>query len=287
MEKFIDLHTHSCHSDGSMTPTELVQHASELSLAAIALTDHDCITGVREAMEAGERLGVEVVPGIELSARYDTETHILGYYIDTGSKLLLDTMEEAKKARNRRMDETEEKLRALGFDISVEDAQREAGGDIIGRAHFAKAMVRKGYVESVKQAFDLYLSVGRPGYSSYQLLTPEECVELINAAGGLAFVAHVHTTKLEGAELEKFLLRLKEHGLCGIEGYYTEYTPEMAENYRALAKRLGLEISGGTDFHAAMKPHIEMGRGTVSNPFKIPYSVLENIKRLHKERISL
>ena len=284
MEKYVDLHTHSNCSDGSMTPAELVRHAAELSVSAIALTDHDCVSGVAEATETGKKLGVEVVPGIELSARYSTEVHILGFYIDTSSKRLLETIAKTKEARGKRMQETERLLKAIGFDVSAEDAKREAGGDIVGRAHFAKAMVRKGYVENAKQAFDRYLSIGKPAYSSYQLLTPEECVELINEAGGLAFVAHVHSTKLADEDLEKFLLRLKEHGLCGIEGYYSEYTPEMAVKYRAMAKRLGLEISGGSDFHAAMKPTIELGRGTADNPIRIPYSILENIKKIHAAR---
>ena len=276
-ERYIDLHTHSNKSDGSMTPSELVRHAKESGLAAMSLTDHDSTDGVKEALAAGEKYGIEVVPGIEMSAKSDTETHILGYYIDINNQNLLEKLEEARKTRKLRNKITCEKLREFGFDITDEDAQNESGGAVIGRAHYARAMVRKGYVGSVKEAFDKYLGSGKPCYSKRQNFTAEECILIINDAGGAAFAAHLHLMRKSDEELFEYLKGLKKIGLCGIEGYYTEYTPEMQEKYMSFAKELDLCISGGTDFHAEMKPHIKIGTGLGN--MKIPYCVLESIKK--------
>lgn len=280
-EKLIDLHTHSNKSDGSMEPAEVVSHAAACGLAAIALSDHDSIDGVREAMAQGEKVGVEVVPAIEFSVQSDTETHILGYYIDINSPELLATLERIKEVRWQRNVTTCENLNQLGFDVTMDEALAIAPSGIIGRAHFARLLAEKGYVSSVKEGFDKYLSSGKPGYCGTQALTAKEAVELIHACGGVSFVAHLHLIKLGDEELERFLIELKGYGLNGVEGYYTEYTPEMQEKYQAMAKRLGLAISGGTDFHAKMKPHISIGRGLGN--MAIPYSVLEDIKRIAKE----
>ncbi len=276
MEKYIDLHTHSNKSDGSMTPKELIHHAKEMGLSAISLTDHDNTDGVREAVLEGEKTGLEVVPGIELSAKSETETHILGYYIDIENKEFNEKLDIIKKQRIERNYDTERLLNENGICVSIEEASSFAGGVLLGRAHFAKAMVEKGYAESVKDAFDRYLSNGRPCYSHLQNHTAAECVKIINRAGGMAFVAHLHLTRKSDRELFDFLKELKEAGLCGIEGYYTDYTPKMQETYLDMAKELDLLISGGTDFHAEMKPHISIGKGLGN--MKIPYSLLENMK---------
>lgn len=276
MERYIDLHTHSTKSDGSMTPTELVQHAKKTSLAAIALTDHDSFDGVEEAMIEGKRIGLEVVPGIEFSAKSETETHILGYYIDINNKEILKSIKGIRKTRNERTNETSSLLKKLGFDITVDEVMKIAPGGIVGRAHYARVMMEKGYVSSVKEAFDLYLSNGKPAYCSRQHITDKEAVKLIKQAGGFAFVAHLHLMKKTDEALYSFISELKQAGLDGIEGYYSEYTFEMQEKYQKLAKDLSLKISGGTDFHANMKPHIDIGVGLGN--LKIPYSVLENIR---------
>ncbi|HZJ75081.1 MAG TPA: PHP domain-containing protein [Clostridia bacterium] len=277
MEKYIDLHTHTNKSDGSMTPIELVHHAKEAGLSAISLTDHDCIDGVEEAVKEGERAGIEVVPGIEFSAKSETETHILGYYIDIKNKDMLNALEEIKQVRIERTYETSRLLKELGFDVSVEEVLKIAPGNIVGRAHFARIMMEKGYVSSVKEGFDLYLANGKPAYSDRQHLAAGEAVKLITGAGGLAFAAHLHLMRKPDDELFEFIKELKGSGLSGVEGYYTEYTPDMQEKYQNMAKSLGLLISGGTDFHAKMKPHISIGTGLGN--LKIPYTVLENIKK--------
>ena len=145
-----------------MTPAELVRHAKDEGLSAIALSDHDSIGGVAEAVEEGKRIGIEVIPAIELSAEAETETHILGYYIDINNPALLEKLEYVRQVRREREEEICEKLRGLGFDVSMEEVEELAETDVLCRAHFAKLMVAKGYVESVKQAFDLYLATGRP-----------------------------------------------------------------------------------------------------------------------------
>lgn len=276
-ERYIDLHTHSNKSDGSMTPSELVCHAKKSGLTAMSLTDHDSVDGVKEAMEAGAKYGIEVVPGIEMSAKSDTETHILGYYIDINNQNLLEKLEEARRTRIERNKITCENLRKLGFDITDGDAQNEAGGAVIGRAHYARAMVRKGYVGSVKEAFDKYLGSGKPCYSKRQNFSAQECISIINEAGGAAYAAHLHLMKKSDEELFEFLKELKASGLSGIEGYYTEYTPELQDKFMSYAKELDLSISGGSDFHAEMKPHISIGTGFGN--MRIPYSVLEGIKK--------
>ena len=282
MEKLIDLHTHSRFSDGSMTPTELVTHAKESGIAAIALSDHDGVDGVREAMEVGARLGVEVIPAIEFSVVSDTETHILGYFINPDSPAIAEAMEKIYEAREYRADVTLAKLNELGFPITKEEVRAVAGGALICRAHYARVLQDKGLVGSVKEAFDTYLANGRPAYCGKQAITAEEAIDLIHRSGGIAFVAHLHLIRLSDEELYAFLGRLKAVGLDGIEGYYTEYTPEMQEKFRAMAEDLGLILSGGTDFHAAMKPHIAIGRGT--GDLRIPYSVLENMKNYYKNK---
>lgn len=278
MERYIDLHTHSVCSDGSMTPTELVRHAKDSGLSAISLTDHDCIDGVEEALAEGQKIGLEVVPGIEFSVQSKTETHILGYYIDIKSPALQEVMPGILRVRRERSAQIEENLKNQGIDVSYEEALALAPGGLVGRAHFARVMVEKGYTSSVKEAFDLYLASGKKGFSSRQYLTAEDAVRVIKESGGFSFVAHLHLIRLSDDELFDFLKKMKAVGLDGIEGYYTEYDDAMQKKYIDMAKELDLAISGGTDFHAKSKPHIAIGRGLGN--MKIPYSVLDGIKKL-------
>ncbi|MDO4496072.1 MAG: PHP domain-containing protein [Clostridiaceae bacterium] len=285
MEKLIDLHTHSLKSDGSMTPAEVVREAKRAGLAAIALSDHDTVDGIREAAAEGEKIGVEVIPAIEFSVQSKTETHILGYFIDIENPDLLKTLKEVVDLRIERNYVTCQRLNELGFDITIEEVRALAPNNFVGRAHFARVLMDKGYTKSVKEGFDLYMTSGKYAYCEKQRLTARNAVELIGKCGGISFLAHPHLTKLGDDELKEFLKELKGFGLSGLEGYYTDYTPEMQKKYQAMAKELGLLISGGTDFHAAMKPHISIGTGLGN--MKIPYSVLEAMKaerdRLKKE----
>ena len=280
--KRIDLHTHSLCSDGAQAPADVVRSAKEAGLSAIALSDHDCISGVQEAMDTGNALGVEVIPAVELSAQSDTELHILGYFVDIHNKKLQDTMRYALQVRDERQEETCRKLNEQGFAITMEEARAEAHGNpVLCRAHFAQIMVRKGYAESVKDAFNRFLSVGCYAYSNRQALTGPEAVSLIRQAGGIAVAAHLHLIKKPDDELRQYLKELIPYGLDGVEGYYTDYTPDMEQRYRTMAKELGLVISGGTDYHGANKPHIAIGKG--KGNLEIPYSVLEGLRKRHQE----
>ncbi len=275
-ERLIDLHTHTTCSDGSITPEELVLHAQKSGLTAVAVSDHDTVDGVSKAIAAGKKYGIEVVPAIELSAKSDTETHILGYFIDLNSSKLTEAMIYIREVRTARLGETCAMLQKLGIAVTLDEVKAEASGGILCRAHIAAIMTRKGYSESPKSAFQKWLNVGCPAYSESQALTDTEAIDLIRSAGGDAYLAHLHLTKKTHNELDKFVCHLTENGLCGLEGYYTDYTDSMAQEYRALAAKYGLKISGGTDFHGTFKPHIAIGSGT--NGMKIPYSVLEGMR---------
>ena len=280
--KRIDLHTHSLCSDGAQTPADVVRTAKEAGLSAIALSDHDNIEGVQEAMDTGKALGVEVIPAVELSAQTDTELHILGYFVDIHNKKLQDAMLLALKVRDERQEETCRKLNEQGFDITMDEVRAAANGNpVLCRAHFAKVMVEKGYAESVKDAFNRYLSVGCYAYTNRQALTAQEAISLIREAGGIAVAAHLHLIKKPDDELREYLKELISYGLSGVEGYYTDYTPDMEQRYQTMAKELGLVISGGTDYHGANKPHIAIGKGTGN--LQIPYSVLEGLQKRHQE----
>lgn len=274
--KMIDLHTHSVYSDGASTPLQLVTHAKELGISAISLTDHDSISGVKETVELGKKLGVEVIPGIELSVISPKELHILGYFIDIDNDELNEALVRVRESRLKNNLKVLENLRKLGFDINIEEVRELAGKKIVGRAHFAKLMTKKGYVSSVKEAFDLYLAQGKPGYCSDRLLSDKKAIRLIKNAGGKAFLAHLNRTGKSDSDTLEYIPYLKECGLDGLEGYYSEYTDEMHQKYMCMAERFGLSVSGGTDYHGSMKPHIEMGIGTGN--MKIPYSVLENMR---------
>ena len=275
-DRIIDLHTHSTCSDGSMSPRELVYHAKANGLSAVAVSDHDTADGVKEAIAAGKEVGIEVIPAIELSAKSDTETHILGYFIDPDAPALRKAVDYIRAVRTERIGETCDMLKQYNIDVTLDEVKALAAGGILCRAHIARIMTDKGYSASPKAAFAEWLNVGCPCYSESQALTDTEAVSLIREAGGDAYLAHLHLTKKPPEALDAFVKRLAEEGLTGIEGYYTDYTDEMAVEYRALAAKYRLKISGGTDFHGAFKPHISIGRGLGN--LSIPYAVLERMK---------
>ncbi len=277
-ERIVDFHTHSTCSDGTLTPTELIDHAKKSGLSAIALTDHDSVDGIMEAKKRAEEIGIEFVSGIEFSAAENTETHIIGLFIDPENEVLQNTIEKLKGSRKRRMEEICNNLRRLGFEITHEEALAIAGGNFVGRAHIAKLMVEKGYCGTVQECFEKYIGLGKPAYAEKNELTAVEAVKAIRAAGGLAYLAHLNQTGYDVQELEKLLLKLKDAGLNGVEGYYPEYTSENIAQYRALAEKLSLSFEGGSDFHGGMKPHISIGVG--KGDLQIPYFILENMKAI-------
>lgn len=277
-ERAVDFHTHSTFSDGTFTPTELINHAVKVGLSAIALTDHDTVNGIEEAIEASKNKAIEFIPGIEFSVADGTEIHIIGLFIDHKNKTLLDIIQKTRSQREVRMKGVIEKLQNLGFKITYEEAQKLAGGDFVGRAHIAHILMDKGYVSTVKEAFDKYIGLNKPCYVEKKEITPKDAITAIRSAGGLAFLAHLHQTKFDFQKLDKLLEELKGYGLNGIEGYYTEYTNEHIKDFRTLAQKHGLFYSGGSDFHGSMKPTVKLRSGY--SDLHIPYSILTTLKRL-------
>lgn len=274
-ERRIDLHTHSTRSDGTMTPAKLVRHAKEKGFSAIALTDHDTVSGLHEARAEAEKIGLELVNGVEMSTYGQTEMHILGLFIDPDKPSFCSFLEKQQEIRTDRMKKTCAKLREQGFDITFEEAAQYTE-KFVGRAHIARALCEKGYAEDIRTAFHKYLSRGCPAYIP-KVLTAREAIEAIHGAGGFAFLAHLNQTGLSKDGICELLDELQGVGLDGIEGYYTEYTPKQTAFYRSEGAKRGLLFAGGSDFHAQMKPHIEIGVGT--GGLCIPYHVLENLKR--------
>jgi len=259
-----------------MTPSELVRYAAKKGLAAVAITDHDTIDGIEEAVNEGQRTGIEVIPGIEISVEYDGEMHILGYYINKECQVLNKTLQKLKEFRNNRNQKMVKRLNSLGFPITMEELLLKAKGKVVGRPHVASVMKDKGYVSSTHEAFEKYLAVGKPAYVSRERLTPKEGIELIKEAGGIPVLAHPVYLGKEGDEFDKLLKNLIHLGLEGIEGYYSTYSVEIQNYYLEVAARNGLLVTGGSDFHGANKPDIDLGTGWGS--LKVPYELLEQLK---------
>ena len=223
--KYIDLHVHSASSDGTLSPRELVLYAKQKNLAAFALTDHDVVDGIEEAVDEGLKQGIEVVPGIELAARYkDREIHILGFFIDYKDPHFLENLAWIQNERKRRNKKMLEKLKSIGFDITIEELKKSAGKDLISRAHFGKVIQEKGYANSVTEAFKLYLSPGKDAYVQREVYTPKECINFIHEAKGLAVLAHPTLYDLTQKELKDLINMLKDEGLDGLEAIYSLFT---------------------------------------------------------------
>jgi len=274
----IDLHVHTGASDGTLSARDTVFHAAKSGLKAVAITDHDTVGGVAEALQAGNEAGIEVVPGVEIGVDFPGEMHILGYYIDYSDPELLEGLRQLRFNREKRNLLMVEKLQQLNKDITIEEVIRAAGGDVVGRPHFAAVLKQKGYVRDHHDAFERYLGAGKPAYVSKDKITPREGIELVAAAGGIPVLAHPKYLKVSGSSaLEGLVRELKVYGLQGIEVYYTTHTPEDTEKYRRLVQRYNLLATGGSDFHGANKPEIRIGRGT--GGLTVEYRLLENLKK--------
>ena len=258
----IDLHTHSVYSDGTHTPAELIALAEERGLSAIALTDHDTVSGIPPLLEAAETSPVEAVPGIELSAECERGTmHILGYFIDYACSELLEKIEKVRAGREERNTEILKKLNKLGYVLMWSDVEKQAGCDVVGRPHFADALVERGHVKTRKAAFDMLLAKGRPAYAERYRYTASECIELIRQAGGVSVLAHPATIYLPDDQLRGLVMGLKEQGLGGIEAYYAEHKPENIRKFCQWAEEFDLICTGGTDYHGNNTPDLKLGTG--------------------------
>lgn len=290
----VDLHTHSTASDGTLKPMEVVRRAYKMGLKAIALTDHDTVDGVKEAVRecgylneemsvyATEDKGVfEVVPGIEISCNYESvELHILGLFLDCENEVLLKGLESlrAKRvARNLLMIELFEKH---GMPITMEELCHGNVDTVVTRAHFARVMQEKGYVKTKNQAFDKWLSPGKPLYIPKPTITPEYAMDLLNQASAVPVLAHPYQYKLGDAGTEKCVKYLMELGLKGIEAYHSSNNQYESGKLKELAVQNGLLVTGGSDFHGSNKPDIELGIGR--GGLRVHESLLEEVRKCKK-----
>jgi len=269
-----------------LSPSEIVRYAKAKGLQAIAITDHDTIEGCEEGLSEGERIGFEVIPGIEISAEHSPGSmHILGFFLDIHHPFLNERLEFLQKARAERNPKMVEKLNGLGIDITFEEVLRASGGGQVGRPHFANVLLEKKYVRSFQEAFDRFLKKGAPAYVDKFRFTSKEALHFINEAKGVAVLAHPNTLGMNGySELEKLILQLIGEGLKGIEVYYPEHSATDTAQYKTLAERYGLLSTGGTDYHGMEKNQLDIGVGR--GEMKLPYSIVENIKAVRNRSLS-
>lgn len=278
----IDLHTHSTASDGTLTPAELVRLAKKSKLDALALTDHDTLSGLDQALHEGAACGLEVIPGCELSVGAGKQSmHLLGLWTAPDSPALTKALEFVHEGRNQRNLEMIERLNALGVNIAMEEVAALAAGTV-GRPHMAKVLLDKGYATSFDHAFYEFVGNAGKAYVPRARLTEEQAITALKQDGALAVLAHPALLGQSYAELNRTLGRLRELGLDGMEVYYTEHDARTMDLYFRLADAHGLAVSGGSDFHGAVKPKIFLGRGKGS--LYIPLRVLEDLKAYRRER---
>jgi predicted metal-dependent phosphoesterase TrpH len=279
----IDLHIHSTASDGSFTPAEILDYAQKLNLAAIAITDHDSIDGSREALRIGIPPSLNFLTGVEISAAHPPffpgsgSFHILGYDIQLDNRGLNQELGKLQDARKNRNPSILDRLNELGFQISLEEVRQAAGDGQLGRPHIAYAMVKKGYVASIDEAFDKYLGTTGPAYVDKYRISCEQAINIIRGAGGVPVLAHPALLDIENNQkLDALLQNLMKLGLAGIEVYYPGHSSQQIQEYTELAEKHGLLMTGGTDFHGTITPQIKMGSGKGS--LFIPYLLYEKLR---------
>ncbi|BBO83758.1 PHP-like protein [Desulfosarcina ovata subsp. sediminis] len=278
----IDLHIHSTASDGSLTPSEILAMAVTLGLKAIAITDHDTLAGSVAAMASGIPPALQFLTGIEISAaapsgyRVNGSVHILGYGIDPGFPELIDLLDRLKRAREDRNPQIIARLNDLGMDLSMQELDAIVGDAMAGRPHIAQLMIKKRLATSIDDAFDRFLGKNKPAYVHKYRAPMEAAIGAIRRAGGVAVLAHPHLNGInEPVAFEQFLLTLKAMGLRGIEAIYPDHSRTVTAEYCRLARKHDLLITGGTDFHGAATPGIQMGVG--DGNFHVPYERYESL----------
>jgi predicted metal-dependent phosphoesterase TrpH len=278
----IDLHIHSTASDGSLTPADIIGHAQKINLAAIAITDHDSVDGSKEALQIGIPPSLHFLTGVEISAAHPPffpgsgSFHILGYAIHLDDRDLNQALSKLQEARRNRNPEILKRLNKLGFRISLEEVNQEVGEGQLGRPHIAYAMLKKGFVASVDEAFDKYLGTEGLAYVDKDRIECEQAIDIIRAAGGVAVLAHPALLNIENEQqLDVLIQDLIKIGLAGIEVYYPEHSPQQIRQYTQLAAKYDLLMTGGTDFHGSIMPEIKMGSGT--GDLFVPYNLYKEL----------
>ena len=263
----IDLHMHTTASDGSLSPTELVDRAAALKLAAIAITDHDTVGGLAEGIVAARRCSLPLIAGVELSVEDSVgRFHLLGYGFDPADPALGRALTELRELRAERNKAIMAKAASLGLPFTWADVLRHVGdgGEVVGRPHIAAALVEAGVVGTIQEAFDKYLATGQPLYTPKDGLSPRRAADLLHATGGIAVMAHPALNRWADPDaLRARLSVLKaDAGLDGVEAYYSQHTPAQTEHYLRIAEDLELVVTGGSDFHGTPKPHVILGFGS-------------------------
>lgn len=259
--KKIDLHMHTTASDGASTPAELVETCIDLGLKIIAVTDHDNVTNVKKAQQLGKEKGLKVISGIEISTyRGEAEYHILGYFVDLENDALLGLTEAILDSRVERTHKMIEKLTEMGYPLDFKDVKKYATGVSLGRPHIARAMIEKGYINDIGEAFtEEFIAGGGKAYVEKKNVLPAEAIEVILKAGGIPVIAHPHIINHGKALDKKEISRLKDVGLKGVEVYQTKHNQKVTKKYKKIAEELGLLITGGSDYHGENSPGIMPG----------------------------
>ena len=267
-----DLHLHSYCSDGTDSPEEIARKARRAGLSCIALADHDTVEGIPGCTEEARLLGLEVIPGVELTAEHEgSEVHILGYLIDWEQAAFREKLQELRKTRVERIYTMLEKLEEAGITLAPESVFSLAKQGTVGRLHLARAMVNAGIVSHVSEAFQRYIGDRCPAYVGHFKLTPADAINLITGAGGIPVLAHPYS--LNNDELIGVLAK---HGLRGLEVYYPEHSQSMINAYLRMAAEYGLLATGGSDYHGAAKPELVLG------DFTVPYELVQKLKDAKK-----
>ncbi len=263
--RYADLHVHTFYSDSTLSPEEVVSCAKEKGLDAIAICDHDSIDGIDPCREAGERLGVEVIPAIELTAeKVDAEVHLLGYFIDWRNEAFQRKLKEIQASRVKRIYKMVEKLKEENVEVDPADVFKLAGKGSVGRLHLAQAMLGAGKIKTLREAFDRYIGFLKSCYIPNIKFSPKDAIALILGVGGVPVLAHPYTM-----DKDEYIEEFAGYGLRGIEVYHTDHSPKTRTRYEEMARRLNLIITGGSDCHGMNKGRVLMGS------VKVPYEIVE------------
>jgi predicted metal-dependent phosphoesterase TrpH len=276
-EAWVDLHLHTNYSDGLFTPTQVVERARAANLKAAGIADHDTIDGISEAVEAGSRLGVEIVPGVELSCQFEgKDIHILAYYFDPDHPRLKDYLERFRQERYNRAAKMIKNLNDLGVRLTLDEVEKRSNRGSIGRPHLAEVLMEKGYVETFQEAFQRYIGYGSKAYEEKYNIEPEEAISLISEARGLSFLAH------PGYFItDEILMHFVKFGLDGIEIVHPNLTERRTRHLQEFAQKHGLLVSGGSDCHGGRDGEIKIGM------WSVPYALLDEMKRVLKSRLEV
>lgn len=275
--KLIDLHCHTTASDGIKTPSGLIDYAVSFNVGILAVTDHDTVSGLEEAITCSSGRDLILIPGIEFSIDYQGGSfHLVGLYVDHNYSPLIAKTLYLREVRDKRAYRIVDDLEKHGIDISIDDVMRENEGGTLGRPHVARALVKNGYASSISEVFKKYLVKGKPGYIKKEKISLDDAVELIHAAGGISIVAHPVSLNCRGMdEFDAVLRGFRERGVDGLEVYSSMHKPSEVNDFLILAKKYGLLVSGGSDFHGDKDEKI--GYYNPSSP--IPYEIFDSIRK--------